>query len=146
VSILADHVETRDFVALVDRVVRCDVCAYADEHGSWADVIPGLTHCRRCCGSWPQASELQHCVGCCRTFTNVAAAELHCRYPDPEGPKTCRDPATIVDRQGRPKLVVSTRVWRTGTTVTVWTRPSRTGWPETGRVADSSASAPGNGS
>jgi hypothetical protein len=95
----------------------CEVCAYADEHGDWVDAIPGLTHCRRCHGSWSQRSELQHCTACCRTFTSETAADIH------RGPEGCRDPAELRTAGGRLRLAISQRRPFPGTTVTIWGKP-----------------------
>lgn len=103
-----------DFGRLTDV---CNVCAYADEHGSWCELIPELTHCRRCHNTWAMRTEFQHCSGCHHTFSNVAAADVH-RTADGR----CRDPATVLDRQDRNRLARSTRTMRTGSTITLWAR------------------------
>lgn len=92
----------------------CATCTFADKHGSWAEHMPGLTHCRTCHVTWPMRSEFQHCVGCHRTFTNWRACDSH------RGPDGCRDPATVRDRHGRNRLALSTRKLRSGSTVALW--------------------------
>lgn len=94
----------------------CSVCEHADRTGSWVDAPghEGLTHCRRCHGSWSRASELQHCTVCCRTFTNVRAADLHRQNG------VCVDPAAVVNKFGRRLLRRSTRRRDPRLTVTVW--------------------------
>lgn len=103
-------------------ITDCPTCRHADATGSWADApgMDGMTHCRRCHGTWARATEIQHCTACCRTFTNPGAADLH------RGPNTCLDPAIAVDKQGRLRLTLSRRHFRPGTTVEIWSRPGPT--------------------
>lgn len=105
----------------------CPVCDHADRTGSWVDAPghKGLTHCRRCHGSWSRNTEFQHCVGCCHTFTTAVAADVH-REPARVGQSGCLSPGSVLDRQDRPRLVKTGRALRQGTTVDVWAQADYT--------------------
>jgi hypothetical protein len=68
---------------------RCSVCAHIHDHG-WTG-LSAATHCRRCHSVWG-GSAAQHCVGCCRTFSSISAADAHRRGGE------CHDPATVLTR------------------------------------------------
>lgn len=60
----------------------CDICAYADVHGSWPKSLRG-THCRDCHRSWSGFRE-SHCAAvrpdgsvCCLHFSADSVAEKH---------------------------------------------------------------------
>lgn len=96
----------------------CPICIHADFTGSWVDA-PGfdsMTHCRRCHGSWKRQTEFQHCTGCCRTFTNVRAADMH------RDGRRCLDPETVRTKSGTPKLQRSTRRLDPRSTVELWSQ------------------------
>lgn len=64
---------------------RCDICAYALEHGSWPPDHRG-THCYGCHRSWTSLSQ-SHCAECHRHFGSDAAGDAHRRRDQ------CVDPA-----------------------------------------------------
>jgi hypothetical protein len=72
----------------------CPVCRHADEHGWWGQ---NGTHCRKCHRTWTGLREA-HCVRCCAHFSTPENADMHV------GVTECRDPATLVTRDGSPRL------------------------------------------
>jgi len=61
-----------------------------------------------------------HCSGCHRTFTGVTAFDIHRRGGQ------CHDPATVLDRNGEPRLVPVTRRYWIG-----WGQPGQdTRWDD----------------
>jgi hypothetical protein len=121
---------------LRDAVDACVVCEHADAHGWWGPNHQGRTHCRGCHGSWSIGTDIQHCVTCHRTFTNVRAADFHRVRGE------CRDPATVRDRQHRPRLAPSRRHRGPGTTVQIWALAEHRDSRHTLRVPRRSAAEP----
>lgn len=49
-----------------------------------------------------------HCGSCCRTFTGITAFDLH-RVGPPSGNRLCAAPESVLDQQGKPRLVPVTK-------------------------------------
>lgn len=94
------------------KTLPCEVCVYADEHGSWPPDHNG-THCEGCHRSWSSKSQ-SHCMVCHRHFGSNDAGDSHrvkgeCRTPEgfpvwqtPLGEVIGgKDPAELADRLRR---------------------------------------------
>ena len=66
------------------------------------------------CGAAWSGRHCAHCNGCHRTFSSDSGWEKHRQGPHP---RTCLDPATLLDKQRRP--VFTTRVDGAGCTIWV---------------------------
>lgn len=77
---------------------RCPICAHVDEHGWYGPGFNG-EHYRDCHRSWTGLAEC-HCAGCHRHFGSDSAFDIHQIGVD----AVCRDPATLFDRHGTPRL------------------------------------------
>lgn len=85
--------------------------------------------CPHCESSWHQSEGKAHCATCCRTFSTERNFRAH-RTGAPEW--SCVDPATLLDKQGRPRF--KTRAEATGCVVWVgvagdYDPSARTGLP-----------------
>lgn len=82
------------------------------------------TECGGCSVVWHQAgNRTGHCSGCHRTFSGVDVFDRHFRH-DANGP-VCQDPATLTDRNGEPRALLS---YTDPCGATVWRRPTAEAW------------------
>ena len=90
----------------------CNICSFARIHKWWGpDLKPARSHCSDCHRSWASLTE-GHCPTCCEHFANEKSFDAH--LLEESG---CVAPATLVRRDGRPRLVLRERpfggVWCT---------------------------------
>ncbi len=69
---------------------------------------PGAITCGRCGASWSGVSRA-HCGGCHRTFSAVSTFDRHRVAVGAHG--CCADPATLLDSNGAPLLVLRAGLW-----------------------------------
>lgn len=86
--------------ATTEELTDCATCAHGREHGWWGN-LGGKVHCPQCHAT--TSGKRPHCCGCHRTFTTERAADRH--RVTVEGERRCGDPATLTDKEGRPRLV-----------------------------------------
>lgn len=95
----------------------CDICSYADIHGSWPPDHRG-THCADtaeatgmnpgCHRSWSGRSEA-HCTVCHQHFTSDRVAELHVSYCTRDRTGTAERLRLAARRDGSPIFATTTR-------------------------------------
>lgn len=83
--------------------MSCPICTHNLEHGWYGPDFAG-ERCRDCHRSWTGLAEC-HCAGCHQHFGSDSAFDLH-QVGDEV---ICRDPATLIDRHGAPRLKVVER-------------------------------------
>lgn len=103
--------------------VACEICVYANEHGSWPTDHRG-THCRECHRSWSGKREV-HCAACCLHFSADSVADKH--YVRGQ----CLDPIDMLTRTAQNGDLLfradqdarGQKIWRHGASLPVISKP-----------------------